>query len=69
MPKKKPNYKEILVSNLENAIFMLESKIAFETEEAELKATPEEKAKTLMQVDAFKVQLENNKRYLAFINK
>ena len=69
MPKKKINYKELLVNNLENSIFVLESRIAFETSEAELKATPEEKAKALMQVDALKVQLETNKRYLEFINK
>lgn len=68
MPKKtKPNYKELLVNNLENAIFNLETKIAFDTQEAELKSTPEEKAKVLMTVDAMKVQLENNKKFLEFV--
>lgn len=69
MPKKKINYKELLVNNLENAIFNLETKIAFDTQEAELKETKEEKAKILMQVDAMKVQLENNKKFLEFVNK
>lgn len=64
---KKTDYKQILVSNLENAIFMLTMKIDFDTQEAELKPTPEEKAKLLMSVDAMKVQLEGNKKYLEFI--